>query len=161
MDQTVHPLGIATKSSCSMPASSWLKRPEAHRKRCQRPCDSVPNMPANQVFPPEDRPEVQLLRHGQWVDADLHAWQARDDEQWALIVWTEGGQTWCDTVPADEVRPAEFTDHHRAILRFFNRSFPDDESRDAALREELQISPGRYQLQLNWIRQQVDAEPPP
>jgi hypothetical protein len=111
-------------------------------------------MPANQVIPPEERPEINLLRNGRWVDADLHAWQARGDEQWASVVWSEGGQTWRETVPADQVRPYELSDELRGVLAFSQRTFPDDVTRDAALHEELQISPVRYGHQLAWLAQQ-------
>lgn len=118
-------------------------------------------MPANQVFPPEDRPEINLQHgDGAWVDADLHAWQARGDEQWASVVWTDGDQTWRDTVPAAQVRPYELSEELRGVLAFLQRTFLDDQTRDAAIYAELQISPVRYQHQLNWLAQQGHATPP-
>lgn len=112
-------------------------------------------MPADQVFAPEDRPEIQLLlEDGRWVDADLHAWQARGDEQWAAVVWSDAGHRWSDTVPAGRVRPYELSDELRGVLAFLERTFPDDQARDAALHAELQISPLRYGMQVNWLREE-------
>lgn len=62
--------------------------------------------------------------------------------------------------PADRVRPYELSDELRGVLAFSGRSFPTDETRDAALHEELQISPVRYAHQLNWLAQQGHATPP-
>lgn len=118
-------------------------------------------MPAMQTFHPRDRPEINLrLEDGTLVDADLHAWQARGDEQWAVVVWTAGGQTWRDTVPGDRVRPFELNAELRGVLAFTARAFPDDETRDAAIHDELQISPTRYGHQVAWLRHLHDGAGP-
>lgn len=117
-------------------------------------------MPAMQTFAPQDRPKIQLqLEDGRWVQGDLHAWQARGDEQWASVVWHDAGSTWRETLPADRVRKLELTNELRAVAAFAERTFPDDQARDAALHAELQISPTRYQHQLAYLEQLRDTEP--
>ncbi|SDR76444.1 hypothetical protein SAMN04488570_0307 [Nocardioides scoriae] len=55
----------------------------------------------NRVYDPADRSEIQVLIEGTWYEGDLHAWQARGDEQWASVSYSRDHQNYVDTVPAD------------------------------------------------------------
>ncbi|ROR90553.1 hypothetical protein [Nocardioides aurantiacus] len=57
-------------------------------------------------------------------------------------------ENYADTVPAGRLRPATLDHELRGILAFSQRTFTDDETRDAALHDELQISPVLHQHDL-------------
>ena len=128
----------------------------------QRPSDDTDPVIGRRDYAPADRPEVEVLVNDAWRPGDLRGWtQRRHSGWWGHVEYTMGpAQNYLDTFPADQVRPFELNDELRGVLAFSERTFPDDETRDAAIYAELEISPVRYQHQLNWLAQQGHARPP-
>ncbi len=116
-------------------------------------------MPSDKVYPPGERPEIEILRDGRWLFGDLHAWQVRDGEQWAVVSWHADGLTWHETVPADQVRKAGISDVHRAMLDWEGEvpvwRYPA--AKESAILEKFQMSSTRYFMTLNWLLEQPEA----
>ncbi len=123
------------------------------------PAGTLTSMPSDKVYPPGDRPEIEILRDGRWLFGDLHAWQARGDEQWAVVSWHIAGLTWHETVPADHVRKAGLSDLHRGILDFEteNQYWKFAAAKETAILERFQISATRYFMVLEWLLDQPEA----
>lgn len=116
-------------------------------------------MPADQVFPPADRPAVQVEVDGQWCDGELYAWQVKRGEQWAMVSWTHDGERFLDTFPAERVRKAGLSDVHYRMLDFErdNTHWAHGGTKESAVLERFQWSMVRYYSVLNWVIEQAEA----
>ena len=59
------------------------------------------------VYPPADRPEVEVLVDGTWHYGELRMWRRSEEGSWlANVRWTRAqGENRLDTFPAEKVRP--------------------------------------------------------
>jgi hypothetical protein len=59
------------------------------------------------VYPPADRPEVEVLVDGTWYPGELRMWTQGEDGSWsANVMWSRAsGENRLDTFPSDNVRP--------------------------------------------------------
>ena len=63
---------------------------------------------AGGIYPPADRPLIEVLIDGQWWPGELRAWFSNDDGTWrANVGYSTGpGENRLATVPAEAVRQA-------------------------------------------------------
>lgn len=60
---------------------------------------------AEHVYPPADRPDVEVEVDGTWYPGELRGWWDRDGGRLMNVSWRSGpGTTFLDTVPAERVR---------------------------------------------------------
>lgn len=58
-------------------------------------------------FPPNERPDVEILVDGTWYAGELHAWALRDGIWWGHVTYRTGpSQQHRATVPHDRIREA-------------------------------------------------------
>ncbi len=114
-------------------------------------------MPANRIYNPADRPEVQVQVDGQWYDGDLYAWRDRDGEQWGQVRYSRDQQTYLDNFPAHRIRKLGLTDQHRAMIDFAGVQWTSAGRREQAILEQFAMSEVRYNLMLGWAIEQDEA----
>lgn len=63
-------------------------------------------MPVQRVYPPAERPDVEVLVEGTWYAGDLRMWSRVDDLWIAQVRWNRGpGENLVGNFPEDRVRP--------------------------------------------------------
>ncbi len=62
--------------------------------------------PESRVYTPGQRPDVEVLVDGQWVQGELRAWSRHKDQWWANVVYrtAPGAGTYSAPMPTDQVR---------------------------------------------------------
>jgi hypothetical protein len=48
--------------------------------------------PEHRVYPPGERPDVEVLVDGTWCDGELRMWTRREDGWWGNVSWRPPGE---------------------------------------------------------------------
>lgn len=68
----------------------------------------MPEPTEPRIYPPGDRPAIEVEIGGTWYAGELRAWLRRDGEWLANVAWSAGtASTHLDTVVAERVRLVE------------------------------------------------------